>query len=87
MNETPLYDAAAWAAGFAPIDRPLGTVRVLKHEAPCGACTDVGASGWLCPPCAGEIAAKLRDPDDELVSVFYSGHGINHTTYRPDVTR
>ena len=83
MN-TPIYEQAAWDNGFAPIARELGAVRVLKHEAPCPRCTEVGASGFLCDPCAGEVAHSLRDPDDPLVAVNYTGHGLGHT-YREDI--
>ena len=73
MN-TPIYDEAAWDAGFAPLP-----------ATGCPSCSN--GSGVVCAPCAHEIATRMSDPDDELVSVFYSGHGINHTSYRPDVTR
>lgn len=78
IDPNPIYDRAAWDNGFAPIP---------QHAAPFPRCTNVGASGLLCDPCAGEIATRLRDPDDELVSVYHSGHGFQHGLYRPDVTR
>lgn len=73
-DETPIYNEAAFANGFAPV----------AHI--CPRCTAVGASGMLCPPCAGEVAHKLRDLDDALVAVNYTGHGFQHGDYRPDVS-
>ena len=51
----------------------------------CPRCSN--GNGAVCRPCLAEIAAKLTDPNDELVSVFYGGHGLSHGTYRADVTR
>lgn len=49
----------------------------------CPRCSN--GNGTICRPCAVEIAAKLTDPNDELVTVYYTGHGINHGSYRADI--
>ena len=74
MNYQPIYEATAFDHGFAPKPAPS-----------CPRCTPADSSGVICPPCAGELAAQLANLDDELVSVFHSGHGIQHGTYRADV--
>lgn len=71
MNLQPIYEATAFAHGFAP------------KPAPCPRCTP-GSTGRLCNGCVNEVAANLRNDDDPLVSVFYGGHGLGHT-YRADV--
>lgn len=61
-----------------PSTVPAGCFRCTPNDSP---------EDGLCRACRVEIAAKLTDPDDPLVSVYHNGHGINHGTYRPDVTR
>ena len=84
MNLEPIYETTTWDHGFAPIARGLGEVRVLRHEAPCPRCTEVGASGYLCDPCAGEVATNRAEARDEIVATLYTGHGLGHT-YRADI--
>jgi hypothetical protein len=43
-----------------------------------------GPIDGLCRACRGEVQANREDARDELVSTYYSGHGINHH-YRADV--
>ena len=74
MNATPLYDATAWDAGFAPLPEPVVCYRCAQEPA---------HTEHLCRACKGEVAANRADARDELVRVVYTGHGLGHT-YRED---
>jgi hypothetical protein len=76
VNLQPIYEAAAFDHGFAPIPAPV-----------CPRCVDAapGPADDLCAGCRGEVARNREDARDELVSVYYSGHGIRHGDYRADV--
>lgn len=71
------------------------TIQPSTLPAPCYRCTGAPIS-WspgvptdgLCLACAGEVEANRAnraDARDELVATVYTGHGLSHGTYRPDI--
>ena len=63
MNATPIYDAAAWDAGFAPLPEPVVCYRCAAEPA---------HTEHLCRACRGEVAANVADARDELVRVVFT---------------